>query len=344
MNLEKATTEAFASYNAFHEQLNQTLKVSLGSIHDMRTKVSGKQGPQVMGEIIDNLCLPWGKKKNYPKPDETLNSVNKNLCKNGISQAFSGFELYMTHLIAILAQFSILRNDTFKHAHTTSIYNEKNPPSFANCCFSYAEQYAKNNVLANRLIKLQQDLNISDPIINELLPLFDFFRLLRNCIVHLDGIANKDLKEFSETETLQKSFSYWNKNFGKERSPSLPKIERGKAIEITPPQTIFSSAVNYKIAQILDRKAVHILGNTGMSWMACYYALLIDEHIYRDSLVSRSPENIVNFYLASRYLIQETNGEETIQELLNCGVWKSAIARHIYLYPKNKEKVKQKKK
>src|ERR1700749_598793 len=102
MNLNKATTESFFVYNKFHESMNMTLKVSTASVVNTRRLVDVPNGGSIMGGLIDTLDLPWGTGKNYPKPNQVIDRVIGNISNNGIMQSFSGFELYLTHVIAEL--------------------------------------------------------------------------------------------------------------------------------------------------------------------------------------------------------------------------------------------------
>jgi hypothetical protein len=327
MNLEKATTEAFAVYNNFHNDLNVTSKVSIASVNTIRRIVDIPNGDKIMGQFVDSLEMPWGKGKSFPKPTKTLDTVINNLAYNALLQAFSGFEFFLTHLIADLANFSKLQMTTFKHAHTDSDYNPRTPPSFPKCCFAYAEQYSKSNILSNRIKSLKNDLGITDPILDNLLGIFNYFRLVRNCIIHLEGMVDKDLMDQFESNEFIDSYKFWNRNFSRSKAPTLPSIERGKKIDIKIFHSIFASAVNYKIGQIFNKKAIEILDVEGVVKMASYYSILIDKHEYRTIRKANSADASVSNYLSNRYLVKSVTKEKTISQLKALKLWKTCQDR-----------------
>lgn len=327
MDISGSSTEAFARYNEFHVNLNLTTKVSAASVIKVKDLVSDSNGDKIMGGFIDALEMPWGKEKTIPNPIDVIDKVSENLSYYSLVQAFSGFEYYMTHLIADLAHFSSLKEEKYVHSHTDSDYDPRNPPKYAKCCFSYAEQFAKNNVLAVRINLIKDDLNIRNDSIDKLLPLFHYFRLIRNCIVHLEGFANKELIDHIDTSDFNTSYDYWNKEFGREKSPELPIIERNKKIKLSPAHAIFASAVNYKIGQILNSHASQIIGLEGFVEMASYYSLFVDDHFYRSVRTSSSPEGAVSNYLSNRYLIRDVKADKTIEWLKRLDFWKNCIRR-----------------
>lgn len=167
---------------------------------------------------------------------------------------------------------------------------------------------------------MHDKLDFHDSIFDKLSPLFEYFRLLRNCYAHAEGIANRELEEYAQTEKLLKSFDYWNSHFARLKAPTLPKIERGSKLEVKVTHSILSSAVNYKLATILNRRAVELLDLVGLVRMAAYYSLFIEQSTSA-RFKYRTAESAVTDFLSSRYLVKNLSSADAIQILKNLELW-----------------------
>jgi hypothetical protein len=327
MDISNANTEAYAVYNRFHNNLNLTSKVAAAGILTLKRLVNVDNGDVIMGTLVDTVGLPWGTNKPFPNPTNIADNVYENLINNTFVQAFAGFEHYLTNLIADIAHFSEKgRIEIFVHAHTDSDYNPNKPPEYSKCCLAYAEQFAKNNVLYVRVSELCDKLEISKNEINKLLPLFDYFRNIRNCIVHLNGTANKDLIESWEDSTLKDSIGYWN-SISRKDAPALFEPTRGKKVELNLTNSIMASALCFKIAQLINNQIPEILGTKGYIHMAAYNSLLVDFHEYRDERKSNTPEGVVSNYLTNRYFVKDYSTPEFVDVLKSMNLWKHCRKR-----------------
>ena len=322
MNISNANTEAFAIYNRFHNNLNLTSKVAAAGVLTLKRIVNVDNGDVIMGTLVDTVGLPWGTNKPFPNPTQITDNVYENLIYNTFVQAFAGFEHYLNNLIIDISHFSERgRNEIFVHAHTDSNYNPNKPPSYSKCCSAYAEQFSKNNVLSVRVTELCDKLNISKTEINKLLPLFDYFRNIRNCIVHLNGTVNKDLIESWEHPSLIESIAYWN-SLSRKNAPALLEPIRGEKINLNLTNSIMASALCFKIAQLINSQTSSILGHDGFIHMAAYYSLLIDAHEYRSERKSNTPEGTVSNYLTNRYFVKDFTTPEFVDKLKSMNLWK----------------------
>ena len=328
MNILDTNTEAFAIYNRFHNNLNLTSKVAAAGILTLKRLVNVDNGDIIMGALVDTVGLPWGTNKAFPNPTQITDNVRENINYNTFIHAFSGFEHYITNVISDISHFSEKgRNEIFVHAHTDSDYNPNKPPEYSKCCLSYAEQFSKNNVLAIRISELCLKLSITNDEIKKLLPLFDYLRNVRNCLVHLDGTANKDLLESWENKDLQKSISFWD-SINRKDAPELLEPIRGKKIKLDLTNSILASAVCFKIAQLINKEVPKLLGEEGYVHMAAYYSLLIEFHDYRNERKSNSTEALVSNYLTNRYFVKEVTASEIISHLKKLELWEYCRKRY----------------
>lgn len=327
MDISNANTEAYVIYNRFHNNLNLTSKVAAAGVLTLKRLVDVDNGDIIMGTLVDTVGLPWGTNKPFPNPTQITDNVYENLINNTLVQAFAGFEHYLTNLIADISHFSEKgRNEIFLHAHTDSDYNPNNPPEYSKCCLAFAEQFAKNNVLHIRVTKLCEKLGLTRNEIDKLLPLFDYFRNLRNCIVHLNGTANKDLIESWEDSSLQTSIEYWN-SLSRKDAPALLEPVRGKKVNLNLTNSIMASALCFKIAQLINSQIRELLGVKGFIHMAAYNSLLVDIHEYRDERKSNTPGGAVSNYLTNRYFVKDYTTPEFVDELKNMDLWKHCRKR-----------------
>lgn len=327
MDISKANSEAYAIYNRFHNSLNLSCKVAAAGLKTMNRLVDVENGNIIMGTLVDTVGMPWGRNKPFPNPTRIIDNVYQNLIDNTIIQAFSGFELYLSNLITDLAHFSEKgQKEIFVHAHTDSEYKPTKPPEYSRCCFSYAEQFAKNNVLAVRLNELTEKLNIQNETLSKLIPLFDYLRNLRNCISHLDGIANKDLIQSWENEDFQFSLDYWNK-LNRAKAPPLPEPKRGKKVQTTITTSIMSSAVCFKIAQCFNESVPELLKIEGFVHMAAYHGLLIEFHDYRDERESKTAQGVISNYMTNRYFVKDVSIEKIINIVKKLDIWNNCQKR-----------------
>lgn len=318
MDISEANIEAYVIYRKAHNDLNVTIKVALGALEEIKMNVSNDASGKLLGLMVDKLGMPWGKGKTFPRSPEIINTAIENYTYNSVVQALGNFEYFLTHLVTDLAHFSDLNkaNKAFDHAHIAG-YVVKSPPTFPLCCFSYAEQLNRNHHLIPRIDKIKNDISLVSKELDKLLPLFQYFWLLRNCIVHLEGMANKDLCDFYITKELIDSFDYWNLNYSRMKSPLLPIPIRGQLIKIDATCPIMSSAVCFELAKIFNQRAIEVLDKKGLIHMATYYGLIQLDHEFRNERSSNSAEGVISNYLSNRYHVLNVNTLDLIQDLKN---------------------------
>jgi hypothetical protein len=253
-----------------------------------------------------------------------------------VVEALSAFDSFSLDLATNLAQFSIQARTKgpFKHAHTSVICDHSHPAEFCVCCYACAIQYGDNHRFATRIEDLCADLNITDVAVNELLPMFHYFRLARNSIVHANGRASEEFSDYDQTPELGISVGYWNK-VTRKTAPDLPKPALGASISFTMAHAILASAVCYRIAQSLNRHAVQLLGIDGMVHMAAFFSLFAAQHEFRRSVHLKAEAAPSNF-LANRYRVRRVVNHEIIQIAKRLNLWKDILQRAKAIYPQIK--------
>jgi hypothetical protein len=167
--------------------------------------------------------------------------------------------------------------------------------------------------------------------IEYLLPLYDFFTLSRNCVVHRSGRANGALLHHRHSAILRKCLDNWPSRPGK-KIPQLPPVEKGQDITFLPRHAILFSEVCQRAAIEIDSQLVRFLGVEGTVYMAAYHSLLADNRVLLGA--RRSPEQVVNLMLTERCHVRVTDNYEVIAALKKLGVWSRCRSRYGSLYAK----------
>ncbi len=212
MDISNASTEAFVRYHRFHEQFNSTVQVSLAGMVTLQRIVDTTNGKHIMNSLVQSTNMPWPLNPRSSEPKNIIDKAIKTMGQMATVEAISAFDWFTLDQASNLAQFSPLLRATgpFNHAHTSVICDHADPVDLCICCQACATQYCNNHKLVVRLENMCRDLRISDIDIDNLLPLFHYFRLARNCVVHASGRASKEFVVHCQSTELDSGVAYWN--------------------------------------------------------------------------------------------------------------------------------------
>lgn len=331
MDISKSNTESFVRYLRFHEKFNRTVKVATTSLNTLKRIVDVPNGDILLGVFVDSNDKPWGKSKRYPNTEEIIDSTIISFSEMSLVESLSAFDWYTAEVISELCQFSPkVRETKFTHAHTDSEYKPTKPIDYQKCCVSYGIQYSNNHRLATRLEQFGSDLEITSHCYLELLPLFHYFRLVRNCYAHYNGRIDKELENHIKNPRFSESLTYWN-NLCSNLAPDLPVGIQGDKINFSNLNSIMSSAVCFELAKIINIKAVELLELDGIYSMAAFHSLLSTYHEFRKDN-HRFPEGAVANFLSNRYSVKDVNTKEIPRELKRLEIWRHCFKRHGIIY------------
>lgn len=335
MVVANGSTEAFIHYHKFHEQFNSRVQVTLAGMLMFRKFVGGVRGVNRLDRWVQSSGMPWPPHPRTQHPTKVVDKVIANLGQMAVVEAVSAFDWFTLDYVAVLAQFSpdSRTSGPFNHAHTPVICDHNNPIDYCVCCRACAVQFCDNHKLHQRVESICAGLNIHQSDSSNLLPLFHYFRLARNCIVHASGRASKDFVVHSQSTGLSDSLSYWN-SITRKPSPGLPAPPAGDIIPLTMAHAVLASGVCHRIAKAIDGQAGMWLGVEGFVHMAAFYSLFSAQHGYRRSHHDR-PESAVSLFL-SRYRIKNVNNSEIRTIARRMGIWGDIVKRAKAIYPKMK--------
>jgi hypothetical protein len=320
IDFSKALLESFVRFIKFHNQFNETVRVTLASFIALRDRVDKPDGIDFLNKVIKSAKMPWGESPRGLEGVKLIDLVKTNQGQLSIIEVVSAFDSFTLDFVENLTQFSShLRSagKPFNHAHTMVICDHANPVEFSRCCQAAAIQYCDNHRLYRRIEDLTNDLGITNPEIQSLLPFFHYFRLARNCFAHYGGRANKEIVEHSQSKSLTNSINHWNTATRKE-APKLPALSFGQPIELTLVHAILASAVCFKIAKELNYNATNLLGAEGFIHMSAFYSLFSAFHEYRRPSHKHFYSPIM--YFLARYRVSYTKREEVIEIAKKMGI------------------------
>jgi hypothetical protein len=313
MDIDRARTEAMAQYADAHDALNVMVRVASAGLHALQDQVGGVDGAEKLGELVDAVGIHAWNTKRFRAPTKRVGEARLSLAGLATASAVGAFDWYTVRLVEELGRFSPLGNAGGLCAHSHAALGDARQRADARCCRGFAEVYGLRFTLDGRIEDLCDRLLATGR--PPLLPLFHFFRFLRNCLVHSGGRADLALADQAADPSTQQAFEDLNTTTSGE-TPALPRISVGEVVQLQAEHAILASAVCFRIAEGLDRVAVPLMGSEGLTRMAAHYAVLTTFREARSTAPhARSALNAVNWFLESRLRVRLRNGTETAHAL-----------------------------
>ena len=301
MDLSIANTEPFYRFLKFYEAFNRSMRVLVGGVESLRTE--GRADPASIATLthLPTGGEPWGDTTRWRDVSKFLSEATEFIAQMGLVRVTSAFEDFLLSVDAEIQRFWHLRNPDY-------------------------ETVPRDGV---QLETLYKQLGLATARLKRLLPLYDYFVLVRNCVAHRSGRASQYLIEASSEPSLEAS---WKQLQGaSERTiPKLPEVKFNRQIKFLPRHAILASELCYVIAKDVNSGLVQTLGEPGMIYMAAHHSLLADDRMETSRF--RSPENAINYCVFGRYRIRG-NAVEPIQILKGIEKWAECRRRYTELYP-----------
>jgi len=297
MNIKGANTEAYYRFLRAHEDLGTNIKLAYGALH----AISRDEKPLTSGRSTNLIFLPtggepWGKNTRWRSVKTRIPNVRKLISEMGLVLAASAFEDFLTNVHSEHARFSD---------------------------FTRVEQFPQpasdgENEDRERLRALFSALQWDITRIEYMLPLYDYFIIARNCVVHRSGRASPALVEKAESSVLAECVKKWPSRPGR-TIPQLPLVQEGHEISLLPRHVILFSEVCQRIALEMDGRLLEFLGVKGLVYLAAHHGLLSENRIHTDA--KRSPERVINLMLTERCQVQLADEFEVIAILKEMNLW-----------------------
>jgi hypothetical protein len=181
MNIKGANTEAYYRFFRAHEDLGSNIKLAYGALH----AISQDEKPMTSGRTRNLIFLPtggepWGNNTRWRSVRARIPNVRQLISGMGLVLAASAFEDFLTNV----------------HSERTRFFD------FTRKQKSPEQASEEGNEDRERLRLLFNSLEWDISPIEYLLPLYDYFVIVRNCVVHRSGRASPALVEKAESSAL----------------------------------------------------------------------------------------------------------------------------------------------
>jgi hypothetical protein len=282
--------EPFLAFLRFHEKLNGTLKTVSRALHDLRVRcVDG--GEHVDARLVNAVGSEVGRALRIT--DDGIRAAVSTISLFSIVQVCSAFEDFCLQMVSEHDRIMNLLGQRGRAGAVSGPDGDIWPPYVCDRC------------------------GLDRRRIERLLPLYDLFRLMRNCAAHRGGRTSEALAR--KAAALDEPF----------RDP--PRLEVGTEIVVAPTHAIRASDHFRTIALMMNEMFVDELGTVGLVAMAYHHALAADEHANRVKYHQR-PEDAVSLFLATRYRVGGVTAARTIRELRRAGLWEKSREAYRRLY------------
>jgi hypothetical protein len=310
MNIETANTEPFYRFHRFHEEFNRNIKVAFGALQLLGHSASAEvtEGSKLV--ILPTGGEPWGDGTKWRSLAPVSSQASKFLSQMGLVRVMSAFEDFLTNVKA--------EHDRYANLPLGTAVDSPKLPE---------DEDDSKEVLVRLFAQLGWDMK---PIAF-LVPLFDYFSIARNCVVHRSARASEALVEQAQSSALAACLAAWPSARGK-KLPTLPNVEQSREIPFLPRHSILASEVCYRAAEYVNTRLASFLGESGIVYMAAHHTLLADERI--PTAAKNSADRIVNYALAGRYRVVDLDPLESVKLLKQLDCWRKCLRRYEKLYPK----------
>lgn len=313
MNIQGANTESFYKFLRGQENLGSNIKLAYGALHAMVEN----EGATLPDKEISSIALPigdepWGNRKTrWRTIKRRVPLVRDFIAQMALVLVTSAFEDFVSNVISEHSRYSG--------------FSGQEPPS--------KPLLDQENDSRDPLRHLYSSLQWDAQPIQYLLPLYDYFILARNCVVHRAGRASDALVEKAGSGRLQDCLENWPSRPGK-KLPQLPQIQEGHDIPFLPRHAILFSEVCQRAARDINSRLLEYLGADGIVYMAAYHGLLADDRIKTNA--RRSPEQIINLILTERCRASVPDKYEVIGILKKLNAWNRCRTKYNKLFPNAK--------
>lgn len=242
VNINKANTTTFKTYSNTHEELGNVLKVvSIGLVLVDEATTNGTSAEELWSKL-HGLGRGWGTKPLITAA--VTSSAYSEIANLGLARSFSAFDAF---LVGSAAELDSYRNYDLADPQTI------NTPDTDDDSLEKA---------GRALERFYRDRGFEMSAIDFLIPVFDYYKSARNCIVHRSGIASKELCRIEASEELAESVANWIKLTGEHGQLKLKRFNDGAQIRFDYFDAILSSSVLRLLALDLNSQIIARIGST----------------------------------------------------------------------------------
>ena len=217
-----------------HARLNDYIKVSTAAVDFLKHSTTDEKE---LSARINQLILDAGERwtsKTINKPYDYLSEVRNDLSKSAVINVYSAFDIFLSQVSGHMSE----------HANKELIADSDD---------------VKEVPEVSRITNFYKKLNWEITTIRPVLPVFRFYKVLRNCVAHNMGLANAALIAIANSAEFEFAIKTWKTKFPK-KTISSPPVILDKAISLDPHHAITYSDACLRIARDMNLKMFGELG------------------------------------------------------------------------------------
>lgn len=285
-----------------HSELNSFSKVTVAAVDYLSNST---EDSKELSSRINELILKAGERWTSSiivEPHAYLNKVKNDLSKSAIVWAYSSFDVFFKQIEGYLS---------------VSVDEEK-----------AAEKEIDKEEDCN-VVRLYYKLGWDKTNIDKVVPIYKFYKVLRNCIAHNLGIPTAQLIELSSSKRFIDAIDKWETKY-KGKSISLPPVVTDTRIDLKPHHAITYSETCRRIAEDMNLKLLDVLGvgffvektikkhlhtNSNLSVPVCRdYTTYIITHIFQDYQLKVTFEDLRRYYTDINQRKKDNNKYEMLKK------------------------------
>jgi hypothetical protein len=297
VNIDDANTEPFYRFHRFNEEFNRNVRLTVGALGVVSEMGINNAAALKLLELPTD-GEPWGDLTKWKSVTNAVPAAKRFISQIGTVRVISAFEDLLTS--------------------SKAEYDRRSESNDGQKAKAAGDEESRNVSLSALYHQLGWDKRGIEP----LMPLFDYFVLVRNSIVHRSGRASAALSVAAQKTELATCTKRWHRSTGK-RLPSLPTINTGKDVALLPRHAVLASEVCYRIALDVNVRLRAFLAEEGLVYMAAYHCLLSKDPIATNA--RSSAEAVINVALTGRYRVRLEDRHEAVTFLKSMGEWKACL-------------------
>jgi hypothetical protein len=298
-----ANTEALLRYHRFHERLNRSIKVQVIGLRLLADTIEQGQPFQNIRDTLASHNEFIGAMPDWTDPAGLVRSARFDIGRAGVVRAFSAFDLFLDEISAAVDRWRAFRQLPSITGRTAD------------------KKRSADGGDEDRLDKMCRWLGAKLHTISFMWPVYKYFRLSRDCIVHRDGRASAALAEQSLASDIQVAIGQWVSKTGEQLPPDILRLSKGDNIDFTSRHAIAASSILRLAALDLNRRVIQELGKSGFVYLTAYEGFLASEPLF-DRQRGGTMLRALNWLLADRYRARDVRELETARTLRALGLTK----------------------
>ena len=302
MSIFHGTLESALRFHRFHERLNHSIKVQNLALGLLENEIAAGASPgELVGRAMRRPGWIWGGPPNWTQSSTIIADTRRDAAQSAVARAFSAFDLFVDELMAEIARWE-----------SRSGFPVVAPRG------GKREQIGSEGE-ADKVDKLYERLGAPKDRVKDIWPVYRYFRLARDCIVHRDGTASPALEAHYD-EIGPSKLKHWFVRYPAPLPPVLVPAVNGSQLDFNLRQAIAASSALRRIAIDLNRIVVEKIGRRGFVYLAAHQLLFQNDYVFSEIHQTDDMLSALSLVLSTRYRVNGVLRHDCSKYLRELGV------------------------